>query len=314
MKFTIGTDPEFMLTREGKYKSAIGVVPGSKHKKHKIGNFYFYYDNVMAECTVPPSKSREEFVDTIRNALHAYSKLVSPHKLLIQASQEFPKSELQSEEAMRIGCDREACAYALIEPDPPEDAFRAGTLRSAGGHIHLGATIAQDPFGCLFTIRMMDLFLGVPSIWLDKDITSKRRKELYGLAGRFRKPEHGAEYRASGNFWLASPRLVELIYDIGQFTLGFVEEQRYKDLWFVDEERLNNDESWNDENFSPADCHICTGYDAGRLRDAVNTMNKTAGRKFMPLIKKYLPAKVFSAIESLSDLPKPDPYKEWGLR
>jgi hypothetical protein len=314
MKFSIGTDPEFMLTRNGEYKSAISVVPGSKHKKHQVGDFCFYYDNVMAECTVPPSKSREQFVGTIEKALRHYSKLVAPHKIVIQASQEFPKAELENEEAMRIGCDREACAYALIEPDPPEDAFKSGTLRSAGGHIHLGAKIAQDPYGCLFTIRMLDLFLGIPSIWLDKDKTSKRRKELYGLAGRFRKPEHGTEYRASGNFWLASPKLVRLVYDICEFTLDFVEQQRHKELWFVDEERLNDDESWNDETFNPADCHVCRGYDVALLRDAVNGMSKTSGKKFLPLVRELLPSKIISTIEELSNNTKPDPYKEWDLR
>jgi hypothetical protein len=313
-KFTCGTDPEFMLmTRDGKYKSAIGIVVGSKHNKYKIGDFCFYYDNVMAECTVPPSRSKSEFVYTIRKALRTYSDLVSPHKIVIQASQEYPKSELQHEDAMAIGCERENCAYQLIQPEPPEDAFRSGSLRSAGGHIHLGAEIAQDPYGALFTVRMLDLFLGIPSIWLDKDETSKRRKELYGLSGRFRMPPHGVEYRASGNFWLASPKLTEFVYDVCEFTLNFVEEQRWRELWSVDEDKLQDDESWNDENFNPADCHVCNGYDVKALRKAVDGISKTGGKKFIPLLNKYLPPKIMSSFKKLSDARKPDLQKEWDL-
>jgi hypothetical protein len=72
-------------------------------------------------------------------------------------------------------------------------------LRSAGGHIHIGHEFPRsDDFNRLAVVRMMDLFVGLPAIYLEHDDTSLARKALYGKAGRFRRPDHGVEFRISG--------------------------------------------------------------------------------------------------------------------
>lgn len=314
MSFTFGSDPEFMLAKNGRICSAIGIVPGTKDKRHKIGDNCFYYDNVLAECTITPSSSKEEAIVNFRDCLQKFAALVDPCKLVPIASHNYPTSELQHKAAFEIGCKREACAYALIEPEPPEEIFLSTGLRVAGGHIHIGAKVAQDAFGCLSLIRMLDLFIGVPSIFMDHDKTSKKRKEAYGKAGRFRQPKHGAEYRSISNFWLASPELVGVIYDICAFTVAFVEEGRHKKYWFIDEDRLDDDDAWNDENFDPADCHQCTGYNVNKMRSAIDTMNKRQGRDLMKLIGTILPKNLFSEIGRISSKKSNyDMYKEWNL-
>ena len=312
---TIGSDPEMMLMSKGNYRSAIGVVPGTKYKPHKVGKNLYYYDNVMAECTIQPASDKKEAVEYFRTAFRNYAKLVHPNTLVVQASQNYPVSELKHKDALAIGCDREACAYALMEMEPPEEAFVAGTLRSAGGHLHLGSSwIKKDPINCLSTIRMCDLFLGTMSIFLDKDATSKKRKELYGKAGRFRMPPHGAEYRSLSNFWLASPKLVGFIYDMAKFVLSFLEDGKHNQLWNIDTERLNSEDAWNEEDFTPASCHKCVGYDTNALRKAIDTMDKTKGTKFLSFIKDMLPANLYNDFETLaSQRESYDFYKEWKL-
>ncbi len=315
-KFTFGTDPEFMLRdKSGKYLSAIGVIPGTKSKRHMIGKNAYYYDNVLAECTVAPAKSKIEAVANIGLALKRFAKLIEPCELVPQASQEYPKDQLLDKRALEIGCKRETCAYALIQPEPPEDLFVKSQLRSAGGHVHIGAKVAQDDYGCLAMVRMFDLFLGIPSIFLDHDKTSLERKKLYGQPGRFRKPKHGVEYRSVGNFWLKSPKLVALTYDISEFILKFVESKKHEKLWQIDFARLSDENAWNDPAFEPSQCHKCIGYDSVALRTAIATMDKDKGEEFMKLISTLMPAKLYERICKQADASKEYSfYDEWNLR
>lgn len=302
-----------MLTRDGVFRSAIGIVPGTKYKRHRKGKNYFYYDNVMAECTIEPAASKPEALANFKRAFSSFAKLVTPYTLVVRASQEYPREELEHKDALAIGCDREFCCYGLKDIEPPEDDFVSGQLRSAGGHLHIGSKFAKDPTGCLATIRMCDLFLGTMSIYLDKDKTTKRRKELYGQAGRFRTPPHGAEYRSLGNFWLASPKLVGFIYDMIAFIMQFVEDGRHNELWFIDENRLNSDEAWNEDGFDPASCHLCTGYDLQALRYAINNVDIKQGRDFLAFIEGLMPKRLFNKFRALSEEGPFDFYKEWGL-
>jgi hypothetical protein len=314
MTFTMGSDPEMMLTKDGKYFSAIDIVPGDKYERHEIGKHQYYYDNVMAECAVFPGKNRESVINNFRDCLQKFAKLVKPYKLVTQASQNYPASQLEHPDAKAIGCDPEYCVYDLCVATPPEQEFITNSLRTAGGHIHLGCKMLQeDEMACYFTIRMMDLFLGLPSIYVDRDKTSAARRKLYGKAGRFRKPEHGVEYRSLGNFWISSPKLVGLVYDVCDFTLDFVKCKKHLDFWTVDEARLNDNAAWNDPEFSPADCHVCHGYDLKSLREAIDTSNKTKGRKFWKLISRLMPLQLYHHLQSATNYTQFDLYKEWGI-
>ena len=137
--FTFGSDPEFMLIRDGIFRSAIGIVPGTKYKRHRIGDNYYYYDNVMAECTIEPAASKPEALANFERAFRSFAKLVKPNILVVRASQEYPREELAHKDALEIGCDREFCCYALRDIEPPEEDFQSGQLRSAGGHLHIGS-------------------------------------------------------------------------------------------------------------------------------------------------------------------------------
>lgn len=311
---TFGSDPEFMLEKDGRFFSAIPLVPGTKHKRHEMGHHFAYWDNVMAECAVEPAESKAEFVSHLRDCLQRYAALMKPYRLVARASADFPAEELACPDAQAIGCDPEYCAYELQQAVPPEDDFKKNTLRTAGGHIHLGTPVGKNPFGCIAIIRMMDLFAGTASIFLDKDKTTKRRKELYGKAGRFRQPDWGVEYRSLSNFWLTSPTLVGLILDIAAFAVEFVEEKKYEQLWTIDFDRLNDDRAWNTPGFHPSQCHHCTGYDIKELRHAIDTMDKRQGKKFLEYIYQFLPRKLFDKILELSECGPYDLYQEWKLK
>ena len=74
MNFTFGSDPEFILMdQKGKFKSAIGVVEGTKKKRLRIGNDQFFYDNVLAECTVAPAESKDAAMENMGKVLKTYA-------------------------------------------------------------------------------------------------------------------------------------------------------------------------------------------------------------------------------------------------
>ena len=66
------------------------------------------------------------------------------------------------------------------------------------GHIHVGYDNHDIEYSANI-IKAMDLFLGVPSVIIDKDT---KRKLLYGKAGAFRPQPWGCEYRVLSNFWI----------------------------------------------------------------------------------------------------------------
>jgi hypothetical protein len=313
-RFSIGSDPEFMLVQDGIFHSAIGIVPGDKDDRHVIGKHEFYYDNVLAECAIAAARSKSAFISNIQDCLTKYANLVAPYQLFMRAAEEYPKKELRHPEAKKIGCDPEICTYSLCQIKPNKKAFAGSQLRTAGGHIHLGAKIAKEAFGCYSVVRMLDLFLALPAIYIEQDPTAKLRKKWYGRAGRFRQPEHGVEYRTLSNFWLASPTLVSLVYDVCSFVLKYVEDGRHEQFWTIDTKKLKDEKAWEQKTFTPASCHRCHGYNVEKLRTSIDTMNRTTGKEFMELVQKEMPPKLFQQIEKACQPQQYDLYKEWDIK
>jgi len=300
---TLGADPEFILRdAEGRLKSAIGVVPGRKEQRYDLGNGHqAYYDNVLAECSIKPGASAEEAVENFRDCFKRFAELIQPNKLCIEASATFPEEDCKHEEAQRFGCDPEICAYDVVVCAPPKP--KGSFFRTAGGHVHMGYDGGSESeneednidiqWNRTWIIRMCDLFLGVPSILIDHDPTSKARRRLYGNAGRYRQCfDYGVEYRSLGNFWLASPRLVELVYDLGNFTVDFVLERGglHEALW---------------DGRVPAE----------RLRQTINEGNEALAEQFLSnVVAEYAPNRLLDRIrEQQRRKTTYDFYKEWNL-
>jgi hypothetical protein len=293
---SFGTDPEFMIQEGDKYRSAIGIVQGSKENRVALKGHQFFYDNVLAECAVKPGKTKKQTLKNISECLKLYSEMVSPFKLVAQAAQEYPASELKHPEAKRVGCDPDMCVYEMEMQRPPIEEVRDGELRTCGGHIHLGSKMLKaDGPEPIRVIQMMDLFLGVPSLWLDTDPTSPVRRNLYGQAGRYRTcPKYGIEYRSLGNFWFKHPALTGWIYDACIFIHSFVETGEADKLWDFDIEVLydggEQSEAWT-----------CTAYDPHRLKLAIDSSDKDMAEEYYTLAKSLMPLALKEELERLLD-------------
>lgn len=318
MTFTFGSDPEFILKDTyGNLRSAIDVIKTSKKYKTIIGNDCFYYDNVLAECTVTPAHHKDEAVENMRKVLASYKSIVDPVEIHIQSSATYPKSELEHPHARIAGCKVESCAYEMkdIEPKGIKHAFKHTDFRTAGGHVHLGTTYGRKHHDACMLVRMLDLFVGIPSLYIDSNQASFARRKLYGQPGRYRTPNHGVEYRTLSSFWIASPKRVEMMFSLCEFVLNFTSEGGYKQFWEVDHETLNHKDFWNTIG-DPTKCHKCHGYDVEKMKSLFYSDEETLrakGSEFMKIVEDLMPKHLFSQITEQINTKPGKLYQEWDL-
>lgn len=216
MVVTIGSDPEVFVSKGKKIVPGCGKIGGTKREPFFLEEgYYCQEDNVLAEFNIPPASSLEEWVNNIDHGKALLQQRLSKANLsfTVKASHIFKAVDIEPyPKAFEFGCDPDINAWTM-----GDNVFESHDtlLRTAGGHIHIGGDEIDDPWQL---IRAMDLFLGVPSIILDKD---SRRKKLYGKAGAFRFQPWGVEYRVLSNFWLNDPVLVKWAYNATRKAIEF---------------------------------------------------------------------------------------------
>ncbi len=213
MNWTIGADVEIMLEKQGKLISAVPLFPSDQHAD-ELPHGTVFHDNVLAEFTIKPASSYEEFARHILENVSAIEQalLKDNVKTRIVASARYPQSELESDQAKRFGCSPDYDAYELCHNEVTAEAHETD-LRSAGGHIHFAHLIFADPYKVVEMVKLMDVFLGVPSIILDDTPESKERRVLYGKASAHRPKNYpGGEARILSNFWIKSSQLIKWAY------------------------------------------------------------------------------------------------------
>ena len=291
----VGCDPELMVAdkKSGELRSAIGIVPGTKDKPHDIVNGALLCDNVNLEFNTKPAKTATEFRTVIKQVLKQAVKAVgTDYKLLVQASANFPVSQLQDAASKEFGCDPDFDAYTISMNHPPRDAGE-DTFRSAGGHIHIGFTkktkeLLDDMEGKIRVIKSMDLVVGITSVLLDKDPTSTARRKLYGKAGCHRVKSYGVEYRAIGNYWFMSPKYVDIVYALTHLAVEMcMKNEDTRIFGIIGEEVVRNTVSENDAEM--------------------------AKRIYTDFIVPNISASLKGKIDTLIGAAPKDFYKEWGL-
>lgn len=308
MTATIGTDPEYLLQHEGKLVSAIGKIQGNKEERICRNGHQIFYDNVLAEIAIKPAKEKNEFNENVRSGLQELMKIIAPYEICLQAAGLFSDADLADPEAHKIACDPETCAYSLEEEKP--DKFPSN-YRTAGGHIHVGHPEIVKGFNRVFTIRMMDLFVGIPSVLLDKDETSVFRRSIYGMPGRYRKTTYGIEYRTLSNFWTKSPLLTEWIYDASQFVVEFVLAKKHLQFWTVDIDKMY-DSDWLSQNH-PRDCHNCHGYNVDAVRDTIVNSDEAAAKELMKFIEPLMSPELSDQLNWILSKDYGTLNEEWSL-
>jgi hypothetical protein len=218
--FTIGCDPElFLKSPQGELVSAVGLIGGTKWAPLPISKdgHAIQEDNVSVEYNIPPCSNAEDFIKHNLFVLSHLKERASELGLEFAvnvAAASFDPFHLNTPEAKTFGCEPDYNAWTKkVNPRP---MCNDENLRSCGGHVHVGTELDHCS-----VVRAMDLFLGVPSIFLDSDVL---RRQLYGKAGAFRSKPYGPEYRTLSNFWIWGEDRMKWVYNQTQKALEFVEE------------------------------------------------------------------------------------------
>lgn len=223
---TIGTDPELFLFSPlyNKYVPVCGLVGGTKEEPIPINEenkaYSLQEDNVALEFTIPPAKSKSEFINSINFVKNYITETVlKPMELVPHyvASARFNDTDLDNPAAQHMGCSKSYDAWSFEEHRVDRSDY---TLRTTGMHIHVGYDNPNDK-ASIDIIRAMDLFLGVPSVLIDPDT---ERRKMYGKAGDFRMKKYGVEYRVLSSYFIQNDELIGWVYDQTQAAINFVNQ------------------------------------------------------------------------------------------
>lgn len=204
----LGTDPEILLQdSNGSPVSVIGLIKADKWNPMQIPDmapgFTLQEDNVSIEYGIPPASSADDYVHYIQSVMQKSLEYLPGLSFSKLSCTIYPEEQMQHPLAYVFGCEPDFDAWTGTvnkKPEPPHPL-----MRSAGGHIHVETK--RDP---LEVVRNMDLFLGVPSVLMDK---GEQRKQMYGGAGAHRVKPYGVEYRTLSNFWIFEERLIRWVWN-----------------------------------------------------------------------------------------------------
>lgn len=215
LKITIGADPELFVTnKEGQFRSAHGLIPGTKANPHKVENGAVQVDGMALEFNIDAVSTEDDFVRNITSVMGQMQAMVPDYNFAIVPSCRFNGNHFraQPEEAKELGCEPDYSAYTLKANPRPDNKT---TMRTASGHVHIGFCDGADPLSdehmirCATLVKQLDVYLGLPSLAFDKDT---KRREMYGAAGAFRPKSYGLEYRVLSNAWLLSEERMRFVF------------------------------------------------------------------------------------------------------
>lgn len=215
MKITIGCDPELFVTKGGKFRSAHGLIPGTKEKPHRVELGAVQVDGMALEYNIDPVDNADDFVRYNFRVMEQMKEMVPDYDFAIVPSCRFNGAHFNSqpEEAKELGCTPDYNAYTLKENEKPDNKT---TMRTAAGHIHIGFIEDADPksdehmIRCATLVKQLDAYLGLPSVLYDNDT---KRRAMYGAAGAFRPKPYGVEYRVLSNAWLLSENRMRFVFN-----------------------------------------------------------------------------------------------------
>lgn len=222
MNFLVGADPELFIGKGGKPHSAYGLIAGDKRCPEKVKDGAVQVDGMALEFNIDPADTKEEFVSRIQSVQEIILSMTPGFELIPAASVFFDAEHFAQQpfEARQLGCEPDYSGITGRENRKPNGD---STMRTAGGHLHIGGFESDEIYGdrhfstCCRLARIMDEEVGVYSVLFDHD---DLRRSMYGAPATFRPKTYGMEYRTMSNAWIFNPKIAGLMYE---FTLDAIE-------------------------------------------------------------------------------------------
>lgn len=238
--YSSGCDPEIFVTdAKGKVIPARTVLP-KKAGRHTPA----FYDGIQAEFCPDAGGCLEGLGSRIRTLLHSlqgeFRKKYKDAKLSIQNSVLLTQEEMDKldDEDVAFRCSESINIYNDV---PGIREPRQYLWRFTGGHIHVGAhtSTGQKPVPVLHSmVRAMDGIVGVASVSLARNFDTPERRKNYGRAGECRFPQHGLEYRVLSNYWLCSPLIYHLTFELARWAYQLGENGLFQAAWQGSEQEI----------------------------------------------------------------------------
>lgn len=237
-----GADPEAMIwdREEGRIVSAIPILKCGKHDPIDLGGgVKLFADCTLCEFNIKPAADKAEFVANIRDAMsRVQNHLGDRYRLFPQAAHDYADAEMQPAygiDPQQIGCTPSICGLReTINLPAPFDS----TMRTGSFHVHIGnAAYEGKNDGRLLTydsrhdaMKLVALYMGLGTVVYSKDVTSQRRRAIYGRGHEMRQTPYGLEARLGEPYSLRSPEMVGLVYDLTHHALSHIRNRTEKDV------------------------------------------------------------------------------------
>lgn len=214
MEILVGCDPEVFVKKDNKFLSAFGLIAGNKEHPQRVNRGAVQVDGMALEFNIDPAHSEDEFCLNVQDVFNTMCSMVPGYEVVATPVAHFDLAYMKDQpaEALELGCDPDFNAWMGRENQRPNGDR---PFRTASGHVHIGWTQDQDKNDhnhrdqAFMAARMMDFYLGLPSLAYDKDT---ERRGMYGKAGACRIKPYGVEYRTLSNAWLKSESLMRWVY------------------------------------------------------------------------------------------------------
>lgn len=183
--------------------------------------FSIQSDGASLEANIPPSRSTDTLIDSLRRVFKVSHELVTDLGLQLEMLSTIPISQQQINkggiELTKFGCDADFNPYgdgvSQSDVDP-----KTLLNRFFGGHIHMSPHSQMgDDFFTEYVyeiILSLDMLVGLADVLLDGTSGAGERRKVYGRAGRYRLQPWGFEYRTPGGVYLRSPETTAYMFEL----------------------------------------------------------------------------------------------------
>jgi hypothetical protein len=251
----IGADPEFFLKDVASGDKPYGAHHfldrfGDKENPIPCPDGATQVDGLAMEFNILPAATKEEFAARIRNVMGQIRDNLPPNIICdisptvvfdFEDFEEFPF------EAKMLGCEPDFDAYRDSRPNEINELAIWEPMRTAAGHVHVGSPYLADADQRILEafVKELDAVLYPMSFYWDDDQT---RRTMYGKPGSYRPKPYGLEYRVLSNRWLASPELMEYVFQITEMVVDNMREgYSVVDKYGSEIETLTNDPDYRDK-------------------------------------------------------------------
>ena len=208
----IGADPEVLLVdKAGKMIASCGKFGGTKEHPLKVADHvWIQEDNVSVEFNFTPTIIKKTWLSRVKSAMNIIDTRAAAQGFRIAraTAAHYTAEQLSTRQAQTFGCEPD---FDLWTGKKNKPANYSGSLRCAGGHIHVGWSNPTNEERRAVA-EWMELIVGVGSLVFALPGDHERRI-LYGKAGSIRVKPYGIEYRVPSNGWLFGDASIEWMFD-----------------------------------------------------------------------------------------------------